>query len=89
MSLHLFTVPREQSQSASSSAYPDELRLLCAYEYGGVILRRYARPDKEKSVEGAGWEIVCTVKLHVESSTSYHLKAVSSLIIASNGYESL
>jgi hypothetical protein len=88
MSLHLFSVPGEQSQPASS-VNSDELRLLCGYEYGGAILRRYARPDKEKSVEGAGWEIVWVVKLHVESSTSCHLRSASSLISASNGYESL
>lgn len=67
MSLHLFTVPREQSQPSSSSECTDELRLLCAYENGGVTLRRYARPDKRKSVEGVGWEVVWAVKLHVES----------------------
>jgi hypothetical protein len=74
MSLHLFTVPREQSQPSSSSLLTDELRLLCAYENGGVTLRRYTRPDKQKSVEGAGWEIVWSVKLHVESSTPFHLE---------------
>lgn len=73
MSLHLFTVPREQSQPSSSSECTDELRLLCAYENGGVTLRRYARPDKRKSVEGVGWEVVWAVKLHVESGKPFHL----------------
>jgi ASTRA-associated protein 1 len=73
MSLHLFTVPGEQSQPSSSSVNTDELRLLCAYENGGATLRRYARPEKRKSVEGVGWEIVWAVKLHVESSTPFHL----------------
>jgi hypothetical protein len=73
MALHLFTAPREQSQPSSSSECTDELRLLCAYENGGVMLRRYTRPDKLKSVEGAGWEILWAAKLHVESSTPFHL----------------
>jgi hypothetical protein len=73
MSLHLFTVPGGQSQPSSSSECTDELRLLCAYENGGVMLRRYTRPDKLKSVEGAGWEVFWAVKLHVESSMSLHL----------------
>jgi ASTRA-associated protein 1 len=72
MSLHLYAVPGDQSQPSPSSHCTDELRLLCAYENGGVTLRRYAQLEKCKSVEGAGWEIVWAVKLHVESSTSFH-----------------
>ena len=75
MSLHLFTVPREQSVPSSSSKLTDELRLLCAYENGGVTLRRYAQPEKHKSVEGVGWEIMWSIKLHVESSMLFHWNA--------------
>jgi hypothetical protein len=67
MSLHLFRVPREQQPSGSSSKLGDELRTLCGYESGEVTLRRYARTDKYTSVEGAGWEVIWNVKLHVES----------------------
>ncbi|KII85233.1 hypothetical protein PLICRDRAFT_116623 [Plicaturopsis crispa FD-325 SS-3] len=56
MSLHLFT--------PSSSS---ELRLICAYEDGGVALWRFSKADKETSVEGVGWETVWRTKLHVES----------------------
>jgi len=41
--------------------------LLCAYEDGSVALRRYARTDKQISVEGIGWEVVWSVKLHAEA----------------------
>ncbi|RDB25570.1 ASTRA-associated protein 1 [Hypsizygus marmoreus] len=64
MSLHLFSVARS---SSSSSQLDDELRLLCAYENGGVTLRRYVRTEKEKSVEGAGWDVVWDVKVHVDT----------------------
>jgi hypothetical protein len=68
MSLHLYTAPRCDTPEPSSSKDPiDELRLLCAYENGGVTLRRYARTDKRISVEGQGWEVIWDVKLHVES----------------------
>ena len=89
MSLHLFTVAREQSQPSSSSELADELRLLCAYENGGVTLRRYARPEKLKSVEGVGWEIVWSVKLHVEASMLFHLNHHCASNQTSNGHESI
>ncbi|TFK40280.1 WD-40 repeat-containing protein [Crucibulum laeve] len=60
MSLHLFFVLRE-----ASSTY--DLRILCAYENGGLTLRRYDRADKEKSVQGTGWEVLWTRKSHVEA----------------------
>lgn len=69
MAVHLYTVSTHNSQPSSSSSN-GELRLLCAYENGGVTLRRYARADKQTSVEGIGWETIWSVKLHVESSES-------------------
>ncbi|KAF9453422.1 WD-40 repeat-containing protein [Macrolepiota fuliginosa MF-IS2] len=62
MGLHLF-----KSHVASSGSQHDELRLLCAYENGSVTLRKYARTDNSTSVGGAGWEILWTSKLHVET----------------------
>lgn len=59
MSMHLFTFTQNDV---------DELRLLCAYENGGVILRRYSTPNKITSVQGIGWDVIWNVKLHVESS---------------------
>ena len=52
MSLHLF-------------AREDILHILIAYENGTVTLRTSGRA---KSVEGLGWEVVWSVKLHVEAS---------------------
>ncbi|KAF9474246.1 WD-40 repeat-containing protein [Pholiota conissans] len=46
---------------------PDGLRLLTAYENGSVVLRAYNRMDKPVSIEGEGWVILWTSKLHVES----------------------
>ncbi|KAG6820633.1 hypothetical protein H0H93_014236 [Arthromyces matolae] len=65
MSLHVFkALSYAPSSSAPSS---DELRLLCAYENGSVVLRRYARTNKTTSVEGVGWEVIWNVKLHKET----------------------
>ncbi|KAF9039678.1 WD40 repeat-like protein [Hymenopellis radicata] len=51
MSMHLF--------SAETS-----LRLLLAHENGSVVLRSSARP---KSVEGISWDVIWSVKSHVEA----------------------
>ena len=67
MALHLFTASKEAVLEPSCSQM-EELRLLCAYESGGVTLRRYSRTDKRTSVEGLGWDAVWDVKLHAESS---------------------
>lgn len=72
MALHLFTAAKEAVVEPSSSRVVEDLRLLCAYENGGVTLRRYSRTDKRTSVEGVGWDVVWDVKLHVESSTPFY-----------------
>ncbi|KAI0710149.1 WD-40 repeat-containing protein [Earliella scabrosa] len=61
MSLHLSTVPHPH---AAGRTRP---RLLCAYENGSVTMREYTREEKEASVEGIGWDVLWTVRLHVES----------------------
>ncbi|PCH42454.1 WD-40 repeat-containing protein [Wolfiporia cocos MD-104 SS10] len=61
MSLHLFQVPHPEVSGRS------QLRMLCAYENGGVTAYAYKRTDKETSVEGIGWETLWNVKLHVET----------------------
>ncbi|KAF8623672.1 hypothetical protein AX17_007370 [Amanita inopinata Kibby_2008] len=66
MSMHLYLANAEAS--SSTPAWPTtDLRLLCAYENGSVILRKYTRPGKLKSVEGAGWETIWNIKRHAES----------------------
>ena len=45
-----------------------QLRLLCAYEDGGVTLWAYTNTEKELSIEGIGWDALWTSKLHVEAS---------------------
>jgi len=64
MSMHLYLSGTESGQGALPTT---NLRLLCAYESGSVILWKYTRKEKVKSVQGTGWEMVWNVKLHVES----------------------
>ena len=70
MSLHLYH--QSQSQASTSAAQGKSLCLLCAYENGSVVLRKYDQKNKETSVEGVGWNIVWKSKLHVESSGKKH-----------------
>ncbi|KAF5327014.1 hypothetical protein D9619_004885 [Psilocybe cf. subviscida] len=53
MSMHLY-------QSVS-------LNILMAYENGSVVLRQYTAKDKLVSIEGQGWQIIWSAKIHVES----------------------
>ncbi|KAH7884546.1 WD40-repeat-containing domain protein [Phlebopus sp. FC_14] len=64
MSIHLF---HASQTSPSTSKAQRELRLLCAYEDGGVILRRRTSAEDKKTVEGRGWEVIWRSRLHVES----------------------
>jgi ASTRA-associated protein 1 len=59
MSMHLFT--------ASSGATNRALSLITSYENGCVKLWRYRNVEKERSIEGIGWECLWSSKLHVES----------------------
>ncbi|KAF9805046.1 hypothetical protein IEO21_09207 [Rhodonia placenta] len=61
MSIHLYEVAHPHIFGQT------QLRLLCAYENGGVTAWGYTRSDRETSVEGAGWESIWNVRLHVES----------------------
>ncbi|RDX57477.1 WD-40 repeat-containing protein [Lentinus brumalis] len=61
MSMHLMSAPHPHAAGRS------RLRLLCAYENGSVTMREYTREDKEVSIEGMGWDVLWTVKHHVES----------------------
>lgn len=63
MSMHLSSAPHPHAAGRS------RLRLLCAYENGSVTMREHAQDDRETSVEGVGWDVLWTVKLHVESGT--------------------
>ncbi|KAG8905552.1 ASTRA complex subunit [Tulasnella sp. 403] len=61
MSTHLFTVPHP-SQSTTS-----QLRVLTAYENGGLCLWAHTDAEKKVSVEGIGWQALWQVKVHAES----------------------
>ncbi|KAG8213366.1 WD40-repeat-containing domain protein [Butyriboletus roseoflavus] len=64
MSMHLYYAPWTLP---STSKAQQELRLLCAYEDGGVVLRRRTAPGGMQTVEGRGWEVIWKSRLHVES----------------------
>ncbi|KAJ6513389.1 WD40-repeat-containing domain protein [Mycena sanguinolenta] len=63
MSLHLF---RAMPPPEGPSALAGELRLICAYEDGSVVLRRIDT-SIQTSIEGRGWETVWKCKLHIEA----------------------
>lgn len=64
MSMHLFEA---QHPNVSDQ---QQLRLLCGYENGSVTLFGYTDREHTTSIEGRGWDILWTVKLHVESGSS-------------------
>ncbi|KAI0303688.1 WD40 repeat-like protein [Multifurca ochricompacta] len=68
MSMHLFPTPygaRRISDTASNSHRA--LSLICSYENGSVKLWQYQNIEKERSIEGIGWNCVWSFKLHGES----------------------
>ncbi|KAI9513313.1 WD40 repeat-like protein [Russula earlei] len=62
MSMHLLSTP-------VGATIMDEraLSLITSYEDGSVKLWRYRNVEKERSIEGVGWECLWSFKLHVES----------------------
>ena len=72
MSLHLYALPT----SAKSA-----LHVLAAYENGSVACRRLNTSPTHPSIEGRGWELLWTVKLHVESSPSHPPACVFTALI--------
>ncbi|KAG1821183.1 WD-40 repeat-containing protein [Suillus subaureus] len=74
MSMHLFY---STSSAPSSSTSARELRLLCAYEDGSVVLRKRTAPENKPTVEGRGWEVVWKSRLHVESGSPHFALTVS------------
>ena len=67
MSMHVSSVPHPHSAGRT------RLRLLCGYENGSVTMREHTREDRETTIEGVGWDVLWTVKLHVESGRSSDL----------------
>lgn len=60
MSTHLFYTP------IPLSAHGD-LRMLCAYEDGGVMLYRRTVPPCTQTIQGQGWEMLWKCRVHAES----------------------
>ena len=63
MSMYLFTALHPHAAGRT------RLRLLCGYENGSVTMREYTG-GAETSIEGRGWDVLWSVRLHVESGTS-------------------
>lgn len=63
MSTHLFYTP------IPLSAHGD-LRMLCAYEDGGVMLYRRTVPPCTQTIQGQGWEMLWKCRVHAESGQS-------------------
>lgn len=62
MSMHLL------KPSGGATRMEDRvLSLITSYEDGSVKLWRYSNVEKERSIEGLGWECLWSFKLHVES----------------------
>ncbi len=62
MSMHLSRAPHPHAAGRS------QLRLLCGYENGSVTMREHTS-SAETSIEGQGWDVLWSVRLHVESGT--------------------
>jgi hypothetical protein len=65
MGIHLY---EQATSNIPASSESKDLRLLAAYENGGVVLRQYNRIGRETSVEGHGWDVIWKAKLHAETS---------------------
>ena len=68
MSMHLHYAPLT---STSTSKAQRDLRLLCGYEDGGVVLHRRTTFGDAQTVEGKGWDVIWKSRLHVESGSSH------------------
>jgi hypothetical protein len=63
MSMHILNTPSGDATRMADKA----LSLITSYENGSVKRWRYRNIEKERSIEGLGWECLWSFKLHVES----------------------
>jgi len=66
MSMHLLPAPAPAPGGATRMG-ERALSLITSYENGCVKLWRYCNIEKERSIEGVGWQCLWSSKLHVES----------------------
>lgn len=62
MSMHLL-----KPTGGATKMVDGVLSLIKSYENGCVKLWRYHNIERERSIEGIGWECLWSFKLHVES----------------------
>jgi hypothetical protein len=89
MSMHLLNPTGGATRMADKA-----LSLITSYENGSVKLWRYRNIEKERSIEGLGWECLWSFKLHVESgkrraallclliSFNSHIYAIATTVMA-------
>jgi len=73
MSMHLLPAP---APGGTTRMAERALSLITSYENGSVKLWRYRNIEKERSIEGVGWECLWSSKLHIESGNlarTHHL----------------
>ncbi|KAI0255015.1 WD40-repeat-containing domain protein [Lactifluus subvellereus] len=78
MSLHLLPARPGSANRVANRA----LSLIASYENGSVKLWRYRDVEKERSIEGVGWECVWSLKLHVESVMATAVSSDRSIAIS-------
>jgi hypothetical protein len=66
MSMHLLPARSNNATTMADRA----LSLIASYENGSVKLWQYRDVERERSIEGVGWQCVWSLKLHVESGPS-------------------
>ncbi|KAG9008457.1 ASTRA complex subunit [Tulasnella sp. 427] len=78
MSLRLFSI---QHPSRSNTS---QLRLLTAYENGGLCLWVRMETEKETSVEGRGWEALWQVKVHADAIFAMEMSPLNTFAITAS-----
>ncbi|KAG8955637.1 ASTRA complex subunit [Tulasnella sp. 424] len=78
MSLRLFNVPHPSRSSAS------QLRVVTAYENGGLCLWARTEVEKETSVQGRGWEALWQMKVHAEAIFALDISSSASFAITAS-----
>jgi ASTRA-associated protein 1 len=76
MSMHLLPARGSNATTVADRA----LSLIASYENGSVKLWRYREVDRERSIEGVGWQCVWSLKLHVESGAFHTLFSDNALL---------
>ena len=78
MGIHVY---EQAASNTPASSVSKDLRILAAYENGGVVLHQYNRIGRETSVEGQGWNVIWRAKLHAETSVFLSFRMSRSYVL--------